>query len=76
MKKLVALVLSLVLCLSCLPAMAEDTLDLSKVKLGVILLHDEKSTYDKNFIDGVNEAVAALGLSEDQVIMVRNIDES
>ena len=75
MKKLVALLLTLVLCLSCLPVMAE-TADLSKVKLGVILLHDENSTYDLNFIKGVNEAVANLGLSEEQVIMVRNIDES
>ncbi|MBE5770813.1 MAG: BMP family ABC transporter substrate-binding protein [Clostridiales bacterium] len=75
MKKLVALLLTLVLCLSCLPVMAE-TADLSKVKLGVILLHDENSTYDLNFINGVNEAVANLGLSEEQVIMVRNIAES
>ena len=75
MKKLVALLLTLVLCLSCLPVMAE-TADLSKVKLGVILLHDEDSTYDKNFIDGVMEAVEKLGLSEEQVILVRNIDES
>ena len=75
MKKLVALLLTLVLCLSCLPVMAE-TADLSKVKLGVILLHDENSTYDLNFIKGVNEAVANLGLSEEQVILVRNIDES
>ena len=48
----------------------------SKVKLGVILLHDENSTYDLNFINGVNDAAAALGLSEDQVIMKRNIPES
>ena len=46
------------------------------VKLGVILLHDEDSTYDLNFINGVNEAVAALGLTEEQVIMKRNIPES
>ena len=48
----------------------------SKVKLGVILLHDENSTYDLNFINGVNDAVAALGLTEEQVIMKRNIPES
>ena len=46
------------------------------VKLGVILLHDEDSTYDLNFINGVNEAAAALGLTEEQVIMKRNIPES
>ncbi len=75
MKKLAALLLALVVCLSCLSAVAE-TADVSNVKLGVILLHDENSTYDLNFINGVNEAVANLGLSEDQVIMVRNIPES
>ena len=76
MKKLVALVLSLMLVMSCTSVFAEETVDLSGVKLGVILLHDEDSTYDLNFINGVNEAKAALGLSDDQVIMVRNIAES
>ena len=46
------------------------------VKLGVILLHDEFSTYDLNFMNGVEEAKAALGLSDDQVIMKKNIPES
>ena len=76
MKKLVALVLSLMLVMSCTSVFAEETVDLSGVKLGVILLHDEDSTYDLNFINGVNEAKAVLGLSDDQVIMVRNIAES
>ena len=74
MKKLVALVLSLMLVLGCTSVFAEA--DLSGVKLGVILLHDEDSTYDLNFINGVKEAVANLGLTEDQVIMVRQIPES
>ncbi len=72
MKKLFALVLALALCLTAFTAVAE----VEGVKLGVILLHDEDSTYDLNFINGVNEAIAALGLSEDQVIMKRNIPES
>ncbi len=76
MKKLVALVLSLMLVLSCTSVFAEETADLSGIKLGVILLHDEDSTYDLNFINGVNEAVAKLGLTEEQVVMVRNIPES
>ncbi len=74
MKKLVALVLSLMLVLGCTSVFAEA--DLSGVKLGVILLHDEDSTYDLNFINGVIEAKEALGLSDDQVIMIRNIPES
>ncbi len=45
-------------------------------KLGVILLHDEDSTYDNNFINGVKAAQKALGLTDDQVIIKRNIPES
>jgi len=74
MKKLFALVLALVLCLSAFACTA--VADVADVKLGVILLHDEDSTYDLNFINGVYEAVEALGLTEDQLIMERNIPES
>ena len=73
MKKIIALVLCLALCLAATAALAVDKADL---KIGVILLHDEKSTYDLNFINGVKDAAANLGLSEDQVIIVRNIPES
>ncbi len=74
MKKIFAVVLTLVLCLSFFACTANA--DVSNVKLGVILLHDEDSTYDKNFINGVYEAVEALGLTEDQLIIKRNIPES
>ena len=56
---------------------AEATeLDLSKVKIGFICLHDENSTYDKNFLDAAKEAKTALGLTDDQVVIVTNIAES
>ena len=74
MKKIFAVVLTLVLCLSVFACAASA--DVSNVKLGVILLHDEDSTYDLNFINGVMEAVEALGLTEDQLIIKRNIPES
>lgn len=45
-------------------------------KLGVILLHDQFSTYDLNFINGINAAAEALGLTEDQVIMKMQIPEA
>ncbi|MBR7062291.1 MAG: BMP family ABC transporter substrate-binding protein [Clostridia bacterium] len=45
-------------------------------KIGVILLHDELSTYDNNFINAVKEAQKALKLSDDQVIIRKNIPES
>ena len=44
-------------------------------KIGFIFLHDENSTYDKNFIDAASAATAAAGLSEDQVIRKTNIPE-
>ncbi len=72
MKKLFALVLALALCLTAFTAVAE----VEGVKLGVILLHDEHSTYDLNFINGVYEAMEALGLTEDQVILKRGVPES
>ena len=45
-------------------------------KLGVILLHDEASTYDLNFIEAVERAKTELGLTDDQVIYKKNIPES
>ena len=74
MKKFFALVLTLVLCMSAFAFTASA--EIADVKLGVILLHDEDSTYDLNFINGVYEAVEALGLTEDQLIMKRNVPES
>ena len=55
MKKFVALLLVLMMSLSvCVFTASAEVAD---VKLGVILLHDENSTYDLNFINGVNDAV-------------------
>ena len=44
-------------------------------RLGVILLHDEFSTYDLNFLNGINEAAKALGLTDEQLIIKKNIGE-
>ena len=46
-----------------------------KVKLGVICLHDENSTYDKNFIDAAKAVQKELGLTDDQLIFKTNIPE-
>ncbi len=75
MKKAIALLTALFLLLSVASALA-DGVSKEEIKLGVILLHDEDSTYDLNFINGVNEAKEALGLSDDQVIIIRNKPES
>ena len=50
-------------------------LDFSKVKVGLICLHDTNSTYDKNFIDSMEEARVALGLSNEQVLVRTGIPE-
>ncbi len=78
MKKLLSIALALVMVLSCvavLSACGEEG-DKSDFKLGVILLHDEDSTYDLNFINGIKAAQEKLGLTDDQVIIKRNIPES
>ena len=45
-------------------------------KIGFILLHDELSTYDLNFMNAVDKVKTALNLSNEQVIMKKNIPES
>ena len=60
MKKTIALLLSLVLCLSLgVVAQAADT---AEVKVGFITLHDEQSTYDLNFINAAKAACDKLGI--------------
>ena len=44
-------------------------------KIGIICLHDDSSTYDKNFIDAANKAIAELGLTKANVIFKTNIPE-
>ena len=56
----------------------ENTNAISKddFKIGFICLHDENSTYDKNFIDAAKAAVKAMGLRDDQYLFKTNIPES
>ncbi len=53
----------------------EEVLDLSELKVGFIFLHDENSTYDKNFIDAAKAATEKLGLTAEQVIFKTNVPE-
>ena len=53
----------------------ENAAPVSDVKLGFIFLHDENSTYDLNFMNGAKEAIAALGLTEDQYLVRTTIPE-
>ena len=77
MKKIVALALALVLCLSVVSFAAAEG-EKKAVKLGVILLHDEDSTYDLNFINGANEAVEILKADgyDVELTLVRNKAET
>ena len=45
-------------------------------KIGFICLHDETSTYDLNFINAVLRYQEALGLSNEQVIIKKNVEET
>lgn len=47
----------------------------SNFKIGLITLHGESSTYDKNFIDAFKAACSALGLSSSQYIISTDIAE-
>ncbi len=44
-------------------------------KIGFICLHDEKSTYDKNFLDAADEVIKALNLTTSQYIIKTNVPE-
>ena len=77
MKKILAMVLVLVMALSLTAVTAvADGIAKENIKLGVILLHDENSTYDLNFMNGAREAIAALGMDESQLQFYRNQPES
>ena len=86
MKKVLAILLAAVLvfalaaCTGKTPAEPTDTPDASTepvektdFKAGFIFLHDENSTYDKNFIDAAKKACENLGV---EYIGITNVDES
>ena len=73
MKRILAIALVLVMVLGiCAGCKKAD----DEFKIGFICLHDETSTYDKNFIDAITEAKTALGLKDSQVVIKKNIAES
>ncbi len=87
MKKIFALLLAAVLAVGTLASCGQpaDVVEnneekevnaLADIKIGFIFLHDENSTYDKNFIDAAKAAQASLGLTDEQVIYKVNVPES
>ena len=86
MKKFLALIIALVMALSlvaCGEQKQPETPDVpdnggeqtATIKVGFITLHDENSTYDLNFINAAKEAIANLGLTENDYILKTNIEE-
>ena len=88
MKKFLALIIALVMALSLVacgeqkqpetpdvPDDGGDQQQTATIKVGFITLHDENSTYDLNFINAAKEAIASLGLTENDYILKTNIEE-
>lgn len=90
-KKLVAVLLAVVLVAACFagcssksgteddgttePKSVEAGADMSDLKVGFIFLHDENSTYDKNFITAADEACKALGIKDENKLYKTNVPE-
>ena len=81
MKRILSVILVAVMLLSCFALASceekknEEGGAASDFKLGVICLHDEKSTYDLNFIEAVQRAAKDLGLKDEQIVIKKNIPE-
>ena len=81
MKKFVAMLLSLVMVLSLTACGSgkkdsEGSEEYKNIKVGLICLHNEQSTYDLNFINAMKDACKQLGIPESRMIIVTGIDES
>lgn len=92
MKKVLSIILAAVMVLACMTVLAgcgsEETgagtkgeTTFAKVakedlKVGLITIHDDSSTYDKNFIDSMNKAFEQMGLDKSQLVLYTGIDES
>jgi len=78
MKKIIALIIAIVTVFALAACTTTDKKDVTmdNVKIGVICLHDENSTYDANFINAVKAVQAKLGLKDEQVVIRTGVDES
>ena len=80
MKKLIALLLALTMVFTlaaCGSADKAEKGEAADIKIGLICLHDENSTYDLNFLNGMYEAIENLGLdAEKNLIIKKNVPES
>ena len=78
MKKLLALGLAATVAVAGLGAFAgcSGDGDGDSIKVGFIALHDDNSTYDKNFLDAIKAACEKKGIDEDHLIIKTGIPET
>ena len=76
MKKLISALLAVAMLFSLAACGAGEDKKSDDLKVGFIFLHDENSTYDKNFMDAAKAVQKQLGLTDDQVMFKTNIPES
>ncbi len=71
MKKILAVLLAVIVVAGLFAGCSKKSTPVA----GFICLHDENSTYDKNFIDAAKEACEKLGLKEGEYLIKTNINE-
>ncbi|MBP5311333.1 MAG: BMP family ABC transporter substrate-binding protein [Clostridia bacterium] len=79
MKKIIAIIIAFAAIFAlaaCTTGNEGGAVTMENVKIGVICLHDENSTYDANFINAVKAIQTKLGLKDSQVIIRTGVDES
>ena len=76
MKKLLAFGLAATMAVAGLGALAGCAQGDGELTVGFIALHDDKSTYDKNFLDAIKKACANKGIDEDHLIIKTGIPET
>ena len=55
--------------------LVSDPVPVSDLKIGVITLHDENSSYDRNFIDAAKDVFSELGVKDENFMLRTNIGE-
>ncbi len=76
MKKFLSLLLALCMMLGMVTVAAADGIAADEIKIGFICIGDENEGYTANHINGLREALTALGISESQVIYKFNTPET
>ena len=76
MKKLLALGLAATIAVAGVGALAGCTEGDGELTVGFIALHDDNSTYDKNFLDAIREACENKGIDADHLFIKTGIPET